>query len=160
MDGYFCIRFIDFMLKGENLLQYTNLFSPNEYKKNDKVILKYFQKILKKLKCIVILAINIENLRKLKYHIFSKKTLSVSIVYSRCGHEYEKIFKDKGSIEILKILSLLNNIEEYQKIYNHVQKGIAQESRLKKIDEIRNYLIEEINQHELISKNHKKVYRI
>ena len=47
-------------------------------------------------------------------------------------HEYEKIFKDKESIEILKILSLINNIEEYQKIYNHVQKGIAQESRLKK----------------------------
>ena len=80
----------------------------------------------------------------------------MSIAYSRCGHEYEKIFKDKESIEILKILSLINNIEEYQKIYNHVQKGIAQESRLKKIDEIRNYLIEEINQHELISKKHKK----
>ena len=56
----------------------------------------------------------------------------MSIAYSRCGHEYEKIFKDKESIEILKILSLINNIEEYQKIYNHVQKGIAQESRLKK----------------------------
>ena len=29
------------MLKGESLLEYTNLFSPDEYKKNDK-ILKYF----------------------------------------------------------------------------------------------------------------------
>ena len=35
--------FIDFMLKGKNLLYYTNLFSPNEYKKNDKIILTYFQ---------------------------------------------------------------------------------------------------------------------
>ena len=35
--------FIDFMLKDESLLKYTNLFSPNEYKKNDKIILKYFQ---------------------------------------------------------------------------------------------------------------------
>ena len=43
MCGYFCIRFIDFMLKGKTLLEYTNLFSPNEYKKNDKIILKYFQ---------------------------------------------------------------------------------------------------------------------
>ena len=83
-----------------------------------------------------------------------------SIAYSRCGHEYEKIFKEEESIEILKILGLINNIEEYQKIYNNVQKSIAQESRLKKIDEIRNYLIEEINQHELISKKHKKVYRV
>ena len=33
MYGYFCIGFIDFMLKGKNLLDYTNLFSPNEYEK-------------------------------------------------------------------------------------------------------------------------------
>ena len=43
MCGYFCIGFIDFMLKGKSLLEYTNLFSPNEYKKNDKIILKHFQ---------------------------------------------------------------------------------------------------------------------
>ena len=30
MCGYFCIGFIDFMLKGKSLLDYTNLFSPNE----------------------------------------------------------------------------------------------------------------------------------
>ena len=29
------------MLKGKSLLEYTNLFPPNEYKKNDKIILKY-----------------------------------------------------------------------------------------------------------------------
>ena len=38
MWGYFCIGFIGFMLKGKSLLEYTNLFSPN-----DKIILKYFQ---------------------------------------------------------------------------------------------------------------------
>ena len=43
MCRYFCIEFIDFMLKGESLLEYTNLFSPNYYEKNDKIILKYFQ---------------------------------------------------------------------------------------------------------------------
>ena len=43
MRGYFCIRFIDFMLKGKSLLDYANLFSPDEYEKNDKIILKYFQ---------------------------------------------------------------------------------------------------------------------
>ena len=30
------------MLKGKNLLDYTNLFSPNEYEKNDNIKLKYF----------------------------------------------------------------------------------------------------------------------
>ena len=44
MCGYFCITFIDFMLKGKSLLDYTNLFSPNDYEKNDKMILKYFNK--------------------------------------------------------------------------------------------------------------------
>ena len=47
---YFCIGFIDFMLKGKSLLEYTNLFSPNEYKKNEKIMLKYFQKNLNMLK--------------------------------------------------------------------------------------------------------------
>ena len=36
MCGYFCIGFIDFMLKGKSSLEYTN---------NDKIILKYFQKL-------------------------------------------------------------------------------------------------------------------
>ena len=43
MCGYFYIGLIDFMLKGKSLLDYTNLFSSNEYEKNDKIILKYFQ---------------------------------------------------------------------------------------------------------------------
>ena len=30
MCGYFCIGFIDFMLKGESMLDYANLFSPND----------------------------------------------------------------------------------------------------------------------------------
>ena len=43
MCGYFCIRFIDFMLKGKSLLDYTNLFLHNYFEKNDKIILKCFQ---------------------------------------------------------------------------------------------------------------------
>ena len=43
MCGYFCTGFIDFVLKGKSLLEYTNLFSPNEYQKDDKIISKYFQ---------------------------------------------------------------------------------------------------------------------
>ena len=43
MCWYFCIEFIIFMFEGKSLLGYTNLFSPNGYEKNDKIILKYFQ---------------------------------------------------------------------------------------------------------------------
>ena len=39
MCGYFCTGFIDFMLKGKNLTEYANLFSPNNFKKNDDMIL-------------------------------------------------------------------------------------------------------------------------
>ena len=42
MCGYFCIGFIDFMLAGKTLTEFTNLFPPNNSKKNDDIILKYF----------------------------------------------------------------------------------------------------------------------
>ena len=42
MCRYFCIGFIDFMRKGKTLTEYTNLFSPNNFKKNDDIILNYF----------------------------------------------------------------------------------------------------------------------
>ena len=43
MCGYFCIEFINYMLKGKTLLDYTNLFSPNDFKKNDRVIKRLFK---------------------------------------------------------------------------------------------------------------------
>ena len=52
-----------------------------------------------------------ENLKKLKYYIY---WFTVSKI-----HEYEKIFKEQKSMEIPKILGSINNVEEYQKIYNH-----------------------------------------
>ena len=42
MPGYFCNGFIDFMLKGKTLTEYTNLFSLNNFKKNNDIILNYF----------------------------------------------------------------------------------------------------------------------
>ena len=42
MCGYFCIVFIDFMFKGKTLTEYTNLFSPNNFSRNDDITLNYF----------------------------------------------------------------------------------------------------------------------
>ena len=42
MCGYFCIRFINFMLKGQSLTEYTDLFSPSDFTKNDNIVLNYF----------------------------------------------------------------------------------------------------------------------
>ena len=38
MCGYFCIGFIDFMLAGKKLTDFTNMFSCYDFKKNDNII--------------------------------------------------------------------------------------------------------------------------
>ena len=43
MCRFYCIAFIEFMLAGKTLLEYANLFSPIDFKKNDKIIYKYFK---------------------------------------------------------------------------------------------------------------------
>ena len=42
MCGYFCIGFINFVLAGKTLTEFTNIFSPNNFKRNDDIILNYF----------------------------------------------------------------------------------------------------------------------
>ena len=48
MCEYFCIGFIDFMLKHQSLLVYSNLFSPNEYE----LISRTCKKVCTTLSCI------------------------------------------------------------------------------------------------------------
>ena len=43
MCGFYCIAFIEYMLSGKTLLDYTNLLPLNNYKKNEKTIYKYFK---------------------------------------------------------------------------------------------------------------------
>ena len=83
MCGFYCTHFIEYALSGKTLLDYTNLFSPYDYKKNDKLIY----------------------------------------------------------ISILKI--------------NMVEKS-SLEFRLRKIDETRNYLLDEIKHNDLMSEKYKK----
>ena len=42
MCGDFCIGFINFMFESKTLNDYTNLFSPNYFKRIDDTILNYF----------------------------------------------------------------------------------------------------------------------
>ena len=51
--------------------------------------------------------------KKTKISYILKRTSSLSIVYSKGCHEYEKIYIRKNS-------GLIDNIEAYQKIYDHV----------------------------------------
>ena len=43
MCGYFCIGFINFMFAGKSVNDFTSLFSPYDFKKNDDIILSYFK---------------------------------------------------------------------------------------------------------------------
>ena len=43
MGGYFYIGFINFILAGKTLSDYTNLFTPYDFDKNDSIILSYFK---------------------------------------------------------------------------------------------------------------------
>ena len=43
MCEFYCIAFVEYMLGGKTLLDYINLFSSNDYKKNGKIIDKYFK---------------------------------------------------------------------------------------------------------------------
>ena len=54
MCGYFCIVFIDFIIKGKSLLEYTSLCFPNEYENNIKIFSIDFKKVrMIKIYCIV-----------------------------------------------------------------------------------------------------------
>ena len=52
---------------------------------------------------------------KISYSL--EKKLDLSIICSKRGSKDEKIFKEGKSVEILKILDLIKNIERYQKIW-------------------------------------------
>ena len=43
MCEYFCVGFIDFMFADKTLIDYTNLFFPYDFDKNDQIILSYFK---------------------------------------------------------------------------------------------------------------------
>ena len=43
MCGYFCIGFINSMFAGRSIIDFRSLFSPYDSKKNDKIILDYFE---------------------------------------------------------------------------------------------------------------------
>ena len=70
---------------------------------------------MKKFYCVI--CGKYRKLEKPKISYLLEKTLVLSIICSKCENEDEKIFKEEESIEILKILGLINNIEEYQKTW-------------------------------------------
>ena len=52
----------------------------------------------------------VEKFQKPKISYILKKSLVLSIICSKCKNDDEKIFKEEESIEILKVLGLIENI--------------------------------------------------
>ena len=78
------------MLKSESFVDYTNLFSPNDYEKNYEIILKYFQLLRrwKKLDCVI--CGKYRKSEKFKISYLLEKTLAFYIICSKCKNEEEK----------------------------------------------------------------------
>ena len=104
--GYFCVGFIDFMLKDKSLFDYTNLFSPNDYEKIKRRINRKGK--MKKSYCVI--CGNYQKFEKPKISYILEKAMLFSTNCSKYENDYEKTFKEEESIEILKLLGLIENI--------------------------------------------------
>ena len=69
---------------------------------------------MKKLHCVI--CSKYRKFEKPKISCLLEKALILSIIFSKCKNEDEKIFKEKESIGILKVLGLIDNIVKYQNI--------------------------------------------
>ena len=80
-----------------------------------------------------------------------KKILVLSIFCDKCGSNQGKIFKNEESIEMLKIIGLIDNTNEqkFQVLLINMIKG--------KMDETRSYFLEEIKHN---YRKHKKVCKV
>ena len=58
-----------------------------------------------------------EKLKNLIISYILQKSLVSSIICIKCASKYGKIFKEEESIEVLEILGLIDNIEQYQKVW-------------------------------------------
>ena len=76
---------------------------------------------MKKIKRII--SSKYRKFKKSKISYIFKKTLVISVIWSKCKNEVEKIFKEEESIEILKIIGL---IKKYNYFRNKVEENISQ----------------------------------
>ena len=92
------------------MLDYTNLFTPNDYEKNYKIILIYFQWLEWWKKIYFVVSGKNKRFKNPKISYTFGKTLVLFIISSKCKNENVKIFKEAESIEIWKILGSVENM--------------------------------------------------
>ena len=89
---------------------------------------------MKNLYCVI--CFKYRKFEKIKTSHLLEKILALSIIFSKCKKEDEKLFKEEESTETFKVLGLIENIYNYFK--NMTEGNISQEFRQKSIDEIKN----------------------
>ena len=102
---YFCVGFIDFMLKGKSLLDYTSLCSPNEYKRNDKMFLIARKLKMKKIYFVICGKYRkFKNLKTYTYIYLEKHQLFLSFAVSEREWRWKNILKRRINWHIKKSL--------------------------------------------------------
>ena len=96
MCGYFCIGFIDFMLKSKSLLDYTNFFIFSswlweEWWHNTKIF--SITKTMKKLYCVI--CSKYRKFEKPKISYLLEEALVLSFICSKCKNEDWKVYLKK-----------------------------------------------------------------
>ena len=87
------------MWKDESFLEYINSFSSNNYEKNDKTIIKHFQYIFKMKNTFCVVCSKSQKLKNPKISYIFKKTLVLSIIFSKFESKDEKIFQEEKLIK-------------------------------------------------------------
>ena len=98
------------MLKGEKLLDYTNVLSLNQYDKNDKIILKCFQLLHYKCQDEKNCGTNFKKFEEFKNPKISymfNNALGLSSVCDKYVSKDNKMFKEEEAIEILTTNGLI-----------------------------------------------------
>ena len=130
MCKYFCIGFIDFMLAGKTLTEFTNLFSPNNSKIKDDIMLNYLISNIQKMddfnkapNIYPNLNANIPNeqqfrlnkINEIKYYFFAEIRERELISKNLSKYVASLDYFDK-SLNVLRILSGSISIESFATI--------------------------------------------
>ena len=105
--GYYCIEFIDFMLKGKIFLIISIYFLLMIMKKKTKYIKTFSITKNAKILCCVICG-RYRRFQKVSYLL--EKVISLFITCSKYKNEGEKLFREQEPIEIIKFFGLIGNI--------------------------------------------------
>ena len=92
------------MLNVKSFLDDTNLFSPNDNVKNDKIILQNFRQLKGWTNSIALFVVSIFFIENQKNLIDFTKKFLLSMIFNKCKNEDEKYFKKRNQLRYYKYM--------------------------------------------------------